>query len=131
MFHLIRQVIKRGMPVDFIVGGVEKGFGVFGGSVDMSRFDNPDTDAFVAAAIDVAGVFNRHLCVGGVQAAHVFVAQSLFRADKYFPEWPVFHTAKVAPFGVTVRVAHGLLQKNVLLPAFFRFGTIQKNDPFK
>lgn len=79
------------MAVYFIVGRLEKGFLIFSGGVDMFGFHDPDADAFISAAIHIAGVFERHLRIRGVQAASVFVAKSLFRADKYFPKWPVFH----------------------------------------
>lgn len=91
MFYRVGQIIESRVAVNFVIGGVEKGFGVFGGGVDVGGFDDPDAHAFVAAGIDVAGVFNRHLHVGGVEAADVFVAETLFRADEYFPKWPVFH----------------------------------------
>ena len=86
------------MAVHLIVGWVKKRLGVFGGSVDMSRFYDPDADAFVAATIHIAGIFECHLCIGGVKATDVFVAKSLFGADEYFPEWPVFPNCCRAKF---------------------------------
>ncbi len=79
------------MAVYFVVGGVEKGFRVFGGGVNMRGFDDPDAYAFIAAGINIACIFNGHLRIGSVEAAYMFMAEALFRADKYFPEWPVFH----------------------------------------
>jgi len=57
MLHRIGQIIKSRMAVNFVVGGVEKSFGVFRGGVNMGGLDDPDTDAFVAAGINVAGIF--------------------------------------------------------------------------
>lgn len=91
MFHLIGEVVKSRMAVYLIIGRIKKGRSIFRRSVDMYGFDNPDADAFVSPAVYIAGVFDCHLRVGGVQTADVFMAETLFRADKYFPEWPVFH----------------------------------------
>lgn len=96
MFHRIRQIVESRVAIYFVVGGVEKGFGVFGGSMEVCRFDDPDADTFVAAGVNVAGVFDRHLCIRSVQAADVFVAEPLFGADEYFPERPVFHKKVVS-----------------------------------
>ncbi len=98
VLHGIRQFVKGWMAVHLVVGGVKKRLGVFGRSMDVSGFHDPDADAFVAATIYVAGVFKRHLCIGGVKATDVFVAKSLFGADEYFPEWPVFHNCCRAKF---------------------------------
>ena len=91
MPQFIRQFIKGGVPVHLVVSGVEKRFRVFGGSVDMDRFDDPNADALIPAGIHVAGIFERHLRIGGVEAANMLMAQPLFGADKYFPKWPVCH----------------------------------------
>ncbi len=79
------------MAVHLVIGRVKKGLGIFGRGVDMSRFNNPNADALVAATIHVAGVFECHLSVSSVEAANVLMAEPLFGADEYFPEWPVFH----------------------------------------
>lgn len=91
MLHRIRQIIKSRVAVHFVIGRIEKGFRIFRGGVDMRRFHHPDTDAFVTTGIHVAGIFDGHLRVGGVEATHVFVAQALFGADEYFPEGPIVH----------------------------------------
>ncbi len=91
MLHLFRQIIKSRMAVHFVVGRIEKRLRIFGGRMEVFGFDDPDAHAFVAAGIDVAGVFNRHCRVGSMQAADMFVAKPLFGTDEYFPERPVFH----------------------------------------
>jgi hypothetical protein len=48
----------------------------------------PDADAFHPAGIYITCVLYGHLCISGVQTAHMFMIESLFAADKYFPERP-------------------------------------------
>ena len=57
--------------------------------MDMFGFHYPDAHAFHAAGVYIPCVFNRHLCVGGMKAAHVFVVESLFASDKDLPQRPV------------------------------------------
>jgi hypothetical protein len=78
MFDFVGQFVKGRMPVNFVVRRLEKGIGVFGGGVDVFGFDYPNTDAFIAAAIYVAGIFQCHLGIGGVEATDVFMAEALF-----------------------------------------------------
>lgn len=79
------------MAINLVVGGVKECCCIFSGSVNMDRFDDPDAYAFIAAAIHIAGVFECHLSIRCMETANMFVAKSLFRANKYFPERPVFH----------------------------------------
>jgi len=91
MPQFIGQIVESRVAIYLVVGGIKKRFGIFGRSMNMNGLDHPNADAFIAAGIDIAGVFNRHLRIGGMEAANVLVAQPLFGADEYFPKWPVFH----------------------------------------
>ena len=91
VLHSIRKIIKSRMAVNLVVGRIKKRLWVFCGGMDMGRLDDPDADTFIATAIYVSGIFERHLSVGGMETSNVFVAKPLFGAEEYFPEWPVFH----------------------------------------
>lgn len=73
------------MTVHFVVGGIKKRFLIFRGGVNMRRLHHPDADAFISTAIHVAGVFDRHLRIGGMEASDVLVAQTLLGAKENFP----------------------------------------------
>ena len=53
------------------------------------RGHDPDRDALAAAGVDVAGVAQRHLGVGGVQAADVLVGHPAAGADEDLPQRPL------------------------------------------
>src|SRR6478672_8782468 len=90
MFYLIRQIIKCWMPVYFVFSGLIKTFGIIRiASMNMFAFHYPDTNAFLAAGIYIPCIFDGHLCICGMQAACMFMIQSLFTANEHFPQWPV------------------------------------------
>ena len=55
---------------------------------DVGGLDHPDAHPLVAAGVDVAGVLDRHLGVGRVQAADMAVRQPVLAADEHLPERP-------------------------------------------
>lgn len=86
MREAVRQVIKRGMAVHFIVGRFVKTFSFTGvGSMDVFTLHYPDAYTFLPAGVHIAGVLHSHLRIGCVQAAHVLVIEPLLAADKHFP----------------------------------------------
>src|SRR5450432_834875 len=58
--------------------------------MNVFAFHYPDADAFVSARVYVTRIFNRHLRIGGIKTARMFMIQTLSGPDKYFPERPVF-----------------------------------------
>lgn len=89
MLHLLRQLVKRRVAVGFVVGRVVEAGRLVGiAGVDVAAFDYPDAHTFLAACIHVTGIFNGHLRICGMQAAHMFVVEALFASDKYFPKRP-------------------------------------------
>ena len=91
VFHRVWQLIKSRVAINFVVRWVEKRLCIFCRSMDMGRFNHPDTNALISAAIHVARVLQSHLGISRMQASNVFVAKALFGSDKNFPEGPVFH----------------------------------------
>src|SRR5690349_13618480 len=87
MFYIIGDLVKGGMPVNFVFGGFEERIGVgrIGGCYGLGRH-YPDRYTFLAPGIDITGIFKRHLGIGGVQGPHMFVVESSMRPDKYFPQ---------------------------------------------
>lgn len=73
MFDSVRQVVKGRMPIYLVVGRLEKGLLIFGGSVNVFGLHYPDAHAFVSPAIDIAGIFKGHALVCRVQAAHMLM----------------------------------------------------------
>ena len=51
--------------------------------------DDPDADALVAPGVEVAGVVQRHLGVGGVQRADVHVVQAALAAQEHLVQRPL------------------------------------------
>src|SRR5665213_1218612 len=101
------------MPVDLVVGGLEKRFAIAGlRCMDVRRAHRPDRHAFVAPRINVARVFHRHAGVGGMQAADMLVCKPMLAADENLPQRPfvatgtgIAHAASPAA-AASVRAAH-------------------------
>ena len=92
MLYLRWYGIERGMPVDFVLGGVKQSILIHGiTGVEISGSNYPDANAFVATSINVAGIFDSHLRVDRMQATGVFMGKPVLTADENFPEWPLIH----------------------------------------
>jgi len=77
------------MAIHFVVGRVKERCRLVGiGGMDIFTLHDPDADAFPPAGVYIPCIFDSHLCVGGMEAAGVFVIQPLLAADEYFPERP-------------------------------------------
>jgi hypothetical protein len=90
-----REVVEGRVSIHLVVGGIKKRLGIFRTGMDMRGLHHPDADALIAAAIYVAGIFEGHLGIGGVQTADVFVAQALLGADENLPQGPIFHCVRM------------------------------------
>src|SRR5258705_13492619 len=55
---------------------------------DLVGADDPDARTLLAPRVDVARELDRHLRVGGVEAAAVLVVESGLAAYEHFPERP-------------------------------------------
>jgi len=89
MRQFVGQVVKGRVAIHLIVHWVVKAAGIIGvGGMDVHAFHGPDADAFLTAGIHIAGHFNGHLRVGGVEAANMFVVETGLAANKDFPEGP-------------------------------------------
>jgi transposase InsO family protein len=62
---------------------------------NRARRHNPNANAFHSPCINIARVFQSHCCITCVKASAMAVFESVFRPDKYFPEWPVFHFFRI------------------------------------
>ena len=96
VLQLVRQVVKRGMPVGFIVRRIVEAICVVGiTGMDVFAFYCPNANTFHSPCINVTCIFNGHSGICGMQAAYVFMIKTLFAPDKNFPQWPlVVHNRK-------------------------------------
>ena len=78
------------MPVDLVGGRVEERVLLVGAARgDAVGRDDPDRHAFLPAGVDVAGVAERHLGVGRVQAADVHMGEAALGPDEHLPQRPL------------------------------------------
>ena len=113
MRQLVGQVVKRRMAVHFILRGLVKAVGIIGvGGMDGLAFHHPNAYTFLPARVHIAGVFNGHLRISGVQTAYMFVVKPLLAADKYFPKRP--KPPYVPPKG-GIRQSHVANLSNIVL----------------
>src|SRR5262245_2898185 len=85
-----RNVVEGGVPVDLVGGRVEERvLLVRARRADRGGRYHPDGHAFLPAGVDVAGVVQRDLRVGGVQAADVYVRQAPPGPHEHLPELAV------------------------------------------
>ena len=97
MRQLVGQVVKRRMAVHFILRGLVKTFGFVGvGGMDGFAFHHPNADAFLPARVHIACIFDGHLGIGGMQAAYMFMIETLLAADEHFPQGPLYFFSTVA-----------------------------------
>src|SRR5215218_3256682 len=89
MLYFIRQVVKSRMAVNLVVGRFVKTFCFIRIScMDVFTLHCPNAHTFLSPGINVPCIFNSHLWVGCVKRTYMFMIQSLFTADEYFPERP-------------------------------------------
>jgi hypothetical protein len=51
---------------------------------------HPNGNALVSAAIHIAGIFEGHGGVGGMQTAYMLVAEAVFASNKHLKQRPIF-----------------------------------------
>ena len=87
MLYFIRQIIKCRIAIYFIFSRFIKIFCIIRvRGVDVLRFNHPNTYSFHSSCINISCVFDCHLRISCVQAAYMFMIQSLFAANKNFPK---------------------------------------------
>lgn len=91
MRYFVWHGVKRWVAINFVPCWLEQRVGVVGvGGGDVLGLDYPNADTFVAAGVEVTGVFERHFGIRSVEATNVLVVETAFAADEYFPEGPFF-----------------------------------------
>src|SRR5580692_6935976 len=86
---VVGDVVERRVAVHLVAGRLEERvLLVRARRGDVRRADHPDADALVAAGVQVTGVVQGHLGVGGVQAADVDVVQPALAAQEYLVQRP-------------------------------------------
>jgi hypothetical protein len=86
VLQLFRQVVKGRVAINLIGCRIEKRILlVRAGRSDIFRFYHPDADPFATAGIYIAGVFDSHGGVCGVQTTHMFVIETVFASYKHLP----------------------------------------------
>src|ERR1700735_5678440 len=86
----VGDVVEGGVPVDLVAAGrEERVLLVRAGRGDVGRRHDPDADALVAPGVQVAGVMQGHLRVGGVQGADVHVVEAALAAQEDLIKGPV------------------------------------------
>ena len=83
-------MIESWMPVNFIIRWIIHGICFIRiGSMNVFTLDHPNANTFHSPGINVSRIFNCHLCICSMQAPYMFVIQTLFVSDKYFPKGPI------------------------------------------
>ncbi len=89
ILHLLRNVVKRWMTVNFILRRFVKCFGIVGiCGVDMLGFYDPNADALHPSGVNIACVLDCHISICSVETADVLVVEALSASDENLPKWP-------------------------------------------
>src|SRR6266704_377613 len=100
MWDVVGDLVEGGVPVDLVATGCEERILLVGaGRGDRVRAHDPDAHALVAPGVEIAGVVQRHVGVGGVQRSDVHMVEPALAAQEYFeqrPIWPDRCTGRLA-----------------------------------
>jgi len=89
ILHLLRNVVKRRVAVNFVFRRFVKRFGIVGVcGVDMLGFYDPNADALHPSGVNIAGVLDCHISIRSVETADVLVVETLSASDENLPKWP-------------------------------------------
>jgi len=92
MLHLRGDGIESRMAIDFVLGRIKERLFVDRiASIQICGSHHPDADPFIATGVNVAGIFDGHLGVGGMQAAYMFMGEPILAPNENFPQWPLIH----------------------------------------
>src|SRR5699024_3460368 len=83
------DVVEGGVAIDLVAaGGEHRVLLVRARGRDVRCADDPDAHAFVSSGVDIAGVVDGHLVIGGVQRSDVDVVESALAAHEDLVERP-------------------------------------------
>jgi hypothetical protein len=80
------------MAIDFVLGRVKKSLFIRGiARIQVCGSNDPNANPFVAPGINVTSIFDGHFGVGSMEAADMFMGESILAANENFPQWPLIH----------------------------------------
>jgi len=92
VLHFGWNLVERWMAIDFVLGRIKERIFINRiAGIEVCGSHGPDADPFVATGINVAGIFDSHLGVCRMQAADVFMGESILTSNENFPQRPFIH----------------------------------------
>src|SRR5882757_3496508 len=89
MRDVVGDLVERRVPVDLVTARREEGILLIGaGRGDVHRPHHADADALIPSGVEIAGIVQRHLVVGGVQRSDMHVIEAPLATDEYLVQRP-------------------------------------------